>query len=45
MPETHVVFYKDVDGTVPVLNWLDGLLKKGERKGWAKCRERIRRLG
>jgi hypothetical protein len=23
---------------------LDGLLKKGERKAWAKCRERIRRL-
>ncbi len=45
MPQTIVVFYRESDGTVPVLEWLNQLLKKGHRKAWAKCRERIRQLG
>jgi len=40
MPETKVVFYKEDDGTVPVLNWLDSLPPKVK----AKCRAKIERL-
>jgi len=40
MPETKVIFYKEDDGTVPVLGWLDGLPPKAK----AKCRARIERL-
>lgn len=28
MPTTKVVFYKDKDGTAPVLEWLDNIPKK-----------------
>ena len=27
MPKTKVVFYKELSGSVPVLDWLDGLAK------------------
>ena len=40
MPKTKVVFYREEDGTVPVLDWLDGLPDKVK----AKCRVRIERL-
>ena len=40
MPRTRVVFYRQQDGTVPVLDWLDGLPSKVV----AKCRVRIERL-
>ena len=40
MPETKVVFYKEDDGTIPVLDWLDSLPPKVK----AKCRIRIERL-
>jgi phage-related protein len=40
MPSTEVVFYRDDDGTVPVLDWLGGL----SRKARLKCLVRIERL-
>lgn len=40
MPKTHVVFYQKVDGTVPVLDWLDALPPRAQDK----CRIRIERL-
>jgi phage-related protein len=39
-PRTNVVFYREDDGTVPLLEWLDTL----SRKAKAKCRIRIDRL-
>lgn len=44
MPETLVVFYQEKDGTVPVLEWLEELRRRGKRKVVAKCQERIQRL-
>lgn len=44
MPETQVVFYRDEDGSVPVLDWLDAL----PRDALVKCQvklERLRELG
>ncbi|MGD2108290.1 MAG: type II toxin-antitoxin system RelE/ParE family toxin [Phycisphaerae bacterium] len=41
MPETKVVFYREDDGTVPLLDWLDTLPAKLQDK----CRARIERLG
>lgn len=32
MPRTEVVFYRDDDGTVPVLDWLGGLPLKARLK-------------
>ena len=32
MPSTEVVFYRDDDGTVPVLDWLGGLPLKARLK-------------
>jgi hypothetical protein len=40
MPQTHVVFYRDDDGSVPVLDWLDGL----SESALAKCTAKIERL-
>ena len=40
MPEVQVVFCKDKDGTVPMWEWLDGLLPKVQDK----CAARIKRL-
>lgn len=40
MPRTKVVFYREEDGTAPILEWLDGLPSKVV----AKCRVRIERL-
>jgi phage-related protein len=40
MPRTKVVFFRDADGAVPVLDWLDALTKKA----LDKCRVRIGRL-
>lgn len=44
MPQTQVVFYREDDGTVPILDWFDGL----PEKALDKCRikiERLRELG
>src|SRR5437773_9370931 len=40
MPKTKVVFYKEADGSVPVLEWLDSL----QRRVVDKCTVRIERL-
>jgi len=40
VPNTHVVFYQETDGSVPVLEWLDTLPPKAQDK----CRVRIERL-
>ncbi|MBM4087680.1 MAG: type II toxin-antitoxin system RelE/ParE family toxin [Planctomycetes bacterium] len=40
MPRTNVVFYRDDDGSVPLLEWIDRLPAKAK----AKCRARIGRL-
>ena len=44
MPRTLVVFYKDHEGNVPVLEWLDGLPAKVQDKCVVKI-ERLRELG
>jgi phage-related protein len=44
MPKTHVAFYREADGEVPVLAWLQELLGTNER-AWANCRARIELLG
>lgn len=40
MPTTPVVFYRESDGTAPVLDWLDALPAKAQDK----CRIKIERL-
>jgi hypothetical protein len=40
MPKTNVIFYKEDDGTVPTLEWLDSL----QPKALDKCTVRIERL-
>jgi len=40
MPKTKVVFFKEDDGSVPTLEWLDSL----PEKALDKCRVRIERL-
>ena len=40
MPRTEVVFYRDDDGTIPVLDWIDGLPLKAR----LKCLMRLARL-
>ena len=43
MPRIEVVFYKDDQGRVPVLEWLRDLQRR-DKRGYAKCVVRIRRL-
>ena len=43
MPPVALIFYRDDDGSVPVVEWLDALGRRDERIQ-AKCRERIREL-
>ena len=40
LPSTRVVFYQEEDGTVPLLEWFEGLTRKAQDK----CRIRIDRL-
>jgi len=40
LPRTGVVFYREEDGSIPILDWLDGLPSKVV----AKCRIRLERL-
>src|SRR5437867_10858781 len=40
MPKTKVVFYREDDGAVPILEWLDSL----QEKALDKCAVRIERL-
>jgi len=43
MPRTVVVFFQDEAGNVPVVEWLRAL-RRTDRKAYAKCVVRIRRL-
>lgn len=43
MPKTEVIFYKDEDGTAPVLDWLTELLRV-DRAAYVKCSAVIERL-
>lgn len=43
MPPTEVIFYQDDSGRAPVVEWLKEL-RRLDRKGYAKCVPRIRRL-
>lgn len=40
MPPTEIIFYRDEDGQVPLLDWLDGLPAKAR----LKCLARLQRL-
>ena len=40
MPKTRVVFYREADGSVPVLDWFGGLPARAQDK----CRVKIQRL-
>lgn len=40
MPKTKIVFYREEDGSIPVLDWLENLPPKAV----AKCRVRMGRL-
>ena len=43
MPQTKLLFYKEADGSVPVKQWLDELLRT-DRNAFANCVERMQRL-
>jgi hypothetical protein len=40
MPTTEVIFYQEEDGTIPIVDWLDGLHNKAQ----VKCLARLGRL-
>jgi phage-related protein len=40
MPRTTVVFFVENDGSVPIVDWLDGLLSKAQ----VKCLAKLKRL-
>jgi hypothetical protein len=44
MPQIQVVFYREDDGTVPFLEWFEGLPAKAQDKCRLKI-ERLRELG
>ena len=44
MPKSRIVFYRETDGTVPVLKWLRGLDEKARDKCVVRI-ERLRELG
>lgn len=43
MPATTVKFFRETDGSVPVLDWLDELRRRN-RRAFAKCVVRVERL-
>lgn len=43
MPRTRVIFFKDEDGSAPILEWLKDLQDENP-KAWANCRARIELL-
>lgn len=40
MPPTEVIFYREEDGRIPILDWLDGLPERAR----LKCLARLHRL-
>lgn len=43
MPKTKVVFFRESEGSVPVLDWL-AVLRRRNEKAFAKCMVRVERL-
>ena len=43
MPQTRVVYYREADGAIPVLDWLKELRQANE-KAFARCMVRVERL-
>jgi len=43
MPRTRVVFFREADGSVPSIEWLDELNKR-DRRVVLKCRARLKQL-
>jgi len=43
MPTTKLIFFREADGTAPVVEWLTQLRRENER-AYAKCRVRLMRL-
>jgi phage-related protein len=43
MPATKLIFFREADGTAPVVEWLTQLRRKNPR-AYAKCRVRLMRL-
>ena len=43
MPFTQVIFYQELDGNAPVLEWLQDLARK-DRRAFAKCVALVERL-
>jgi len=43
VPQTRLLLYRKADGSVPIKQWLEELLRT-DRRGFAKCAERIQRL-
>jgi phage-related protein len=43
MPSTRIILFQDGEGDVPVLDWLNNLVKR-DRKGYANCIARIEQL-
>jgi len=44
MPQIRVAFYRENDGTIPIVDWLDSLPEKAQDKCRLKL-ERLRELG
>jgi phage-related protein len=44
MPRTQVIFYQENNGSIPVLDWLDGLGDKARAKSLVRI-ERLKELG
>jgi hypothetical protein len=42
MPTTKLIFFREADGTAPVVEWLTQLRRENER-AYAKCRVRLMR--
>ena len=43
MPQTRLLLYREADGSVPIKRWLEEV-QRTDRRGFAKCAERIQRL-
>jgi len=43
MPQTRLLFFRDAEGSAPVWEWLKEL-RQGNRRAYAKCAIRVRRL-
>lgn len=44
MPKTTVVFYRDVNGSVPVMEWLENSVATRDGRALIKCKARLKYL-